>query len=263
MTNIVVLIKQVPDYEDRKLADDHTLDRAGSDAVLDEINEKAVEVALQLKEKHTDAGYNVVVLTAGPSGAETAIRKALSMGADEAYHLSDEGLHGSDIVQTGYALASALGQIEDVELVIAGNESSDGVGGAVPAILSYYLGVPQLTHMRKIDVADGKITGERETDDGIFELEASLPAVVSISEKIVEDARFPSFKGIMAAKKKTVTPLTLEAIGVEDGIVGGAVSESKVQSAAPKPPKTAGEKITDEGEGGQKIAEYLVGQKLL
>lgn len=262
MTNIVVLIKQVPDYEDRKLADDHTLDRAGSDAVLDEINEKAVEVALQLKEKHTDAGYNVVVLTAGPSGAETAIRKALSMGADEAYHLSDEGLHGSDIVQTGYALASALGQIEDVELVIAGNESSDGVGGAVPAILSYYLGVP-LTHMRKIDVADGKITGERETDDGIFEPEASLPAVVSISEKIVEDARFPSFKGIMAAKKKTVTPLTLEGIGVEDGIVGGAVSESKVQSAAPKPPKTAGEKITDEGEGGQKIAEYLVGQKLL
>jgi electron transfer flavoprotein beta subunit len=203
------------------------------------------------------------VLTAGPQGAETAIRKALSMGADEAYHLSDEGLHGSDIVQTGYALASALGQIEDVELVIAGNESSDGVGGAVPAILSYYLGVPQLTHMRKIDVADGKITGERETDDGIFELEASLPAVVSISEKIVEDARFPSFKGIMAAKKKTVTPLTLEGIGVEDGIVGGAVSESKVQSAAPKPPKTAGEKITDEGEGGQKIAEYLVGQKLL
>ena len=159
MTNIVVLIKQVPDYEDRKLSDDHTLDRAGSDSVLDEINEKAVEVALQLKEKHADAGYNVVVLTAGPSGAETAIRKALSMGADEAYHLSDEGLHGSDIVQTGYALASALGQIEDVELVIAGNESSDGVGGAVPAILSYYLGVPQLTHMRKIEVADGKITG--------------------------------------------------------------------------------------------------------
>ena len=263
MGNIVVLIKQVPDYEDRKLADDHTLDRAGSDAVLDEINEKAVEVALQLKEKHADAGYNVVVLTAGPTGAETAIRKALSMGADEAYHLADDKLHGSDIVQTSYALASALGQIEDVQLVVAGNESSDGVGGSLPSILSYYLGVPQLTHMRSIEIADGKITGERETDDGVFELEATLPAVVSVSEKIVEDARFPSFKGIMAAKKKTVTPLTLEGIGVEDGIVGGAVSESKVQSAAPKPPKTAGEKITDEGEGGQKIAEYLVGQKLL
>ncbi|BBY29178.1 electron transfer flavoprotein subunit beta/FixA family protein [Mycolicibacterium sediminis] len=263
MGNIVVLIKQVPDYEDRKLADDHTLDRAGSDAVLDEINEKAVEVALQLKEKHADAGYNVVVLTAGPSGAETAIRKALSMGADEAYHLSDEKLHGSDIVQTSYALASALGQIEDVQLVVAGNESSDGVGGSLPSILSYYLGVPQLTHMRSIEIADGKITGERETDDGVFELEATLPAVVSVSEKIVEDARFPSFKGIMAAKKKTVTPLTLDAIGVEDGIVGGDVSESKVQNVAPKPPKTAGEKITDEGEGGQKIAEYLVAQKLV
>jgi electron transfer flavoprotein beta subunit len=263
MTNIVVLIKQVPDYEDRKLAADHTLDRAGSDSVLDEINEKAVEVALQLKEKHADANYNVVVLTAGPTGAETAIRKALSMGADEAYHLSDEGLHGSDVVQTAYALASALGQIEDIELVIAGNESSDGVGGAVPAILSYYLGVPQLTHMRSLDVADGKVTGERETDDGIFELEATLPAVVSVSEKIVEDPRFPSFKGIMAAKKKTVTPLTLEGIGIEAGVVGGDVAETQVKTATPKPPKTAGEKITDEGEGGQKIAEYLVAQKLI
>ena len=263
MTNIVVLIKQVPDYEDRKLADDYTLDRAGSDAVLDEINEKAVEVALQLKEKHTDAGYNVVALTAGPEGAETAIRKALSMGADEAYHLVDAGLHGSDVVQTSYALASALGQIEDVALVIAGNESSDGVGGSVPAILSYYLGLPQLTHMRSIEIADGKITGERETDDGVFELEATLPAVVSVGEKIVEDARFPSFKGIMAATKKTVTPLTLEGVGVESGIVGGDASETKITSAAPKPPKSAGEKITDEGEGGQKIAEYLVGQKLL
>ncbi|MDX1889082.1 electron transfer flavoprotein subunit beta/FixA family protein [Mycolicibacterium sp. 050158] len=264
MTNIVVLIKQVPDYEDRKLTDgDWTLDRAGSDPVLDEINEKAVEVALQLKEKHADADYNVVVLTAGPAGAETSIRRALSMGADSAYHLADDGLAGSDLVQTSWALARALGQIEDVGVVIAGNETSDGVGGAVPAILAQFLGLPQLTHMRSIDIADGKITGERETDDGVFGLEASLPAIVSISEKIVDDARFPSFKGIMAAKKKPVESLTLAGIGVEGDEVGLANAATTAISAAPKPPKSAGEKVTDEGEGGKQIADYLVAQKLL
>ena len=264
MSNIVVLIKQVPDYEDRHLNDGAwTLDRAGSDPVLDEINEKAVEVALQLKEKHAEAGYNVVVLTAGPTGAETAIRRALSMGADSAYHLADDAMVGSDLVQTSWALARALGQIEDVAFVIAGNETSDGVGGAVPAVIAHYLGLPQLTAMRSIDVADGKITGERETDDGIFGLEATLPAIVSISEKIVDDARFPSFKGIMAAKKKPVEKLTLAAIGVETDEVGGANANSIVTSATPKPPKTAGEKVTDEGEGGQQIADYLVAQKLL
>jgi electron transfer flavoprotein beta subunit len=264
MTNIVVLIKQVPDYEDRKLTDgDWTLDRAGSDPVLDEINEKAVEVALQLKEKHADADYKVVVLTAGPASAETAIRRALSMGADSAYHLVDDGLAGSDIVQTSWALARSLGQIEDIGVVIAGNESSDGVGGAVPAILAQFLGLPQLTAMRSIDIADGKVTGERETDDGVFGLEATLPAIISISEKIVEDARFPSFKGIMAAKKKPVESLTLAGIGVEGDEVGGANASSTVVLATPKPPKSAGEKVTDEGEGGKQIAEYLVAQKLL
>src|SRR3954452_22103014 len=146
MTNIVVLIKQVPDYEDRHLKDgDWTLDRAGSDPVLDEINEKAVEVALQLKEKHADADYNVVVLTAGPASAETAIRRALSMGADSAYHLVDDGLAGSDMIQNSWALARGLGQIADIRILIAAIEDCDGTVGAVPAILAQFLGLPQLT----------------------------------------------------------------------------------------------------------------------
>ena len=261
MTNIVVLIKQVPDYENRELSDDFTLDRAGSDPVLDEINEKAIEVALQLKE--AGKADNVTVLTAGPTAAESAIRRALSMGADDAYHLVDDGLHGSDAVQTGWALASAVGQIEGVDLLIAGNESSDGVGGAIPAILSHFLGLPQLTHMRTIEIADGKVTGERETDEGIFGVEASLPAVVSVSEKIVEQPRFPSFKGIMAAKKKSVEQLTLAAIGVDGEEVGKDDAYTVVESATPKPPKQAGEKVTDEGEGGNDIAKYLVAQKLV
>jgi electron transfer flavoprotein beta subunit len=263
MTNIVVLIKQVPDtWSERKLTDgDYTLDREAADAVLDEINERAVEEALLIKEKEGGES-TVTLLTAGPARASEAIRKALSMGADKAVHLLDDGLHGSDVIQTGWALARALGTIEGTDLVIAGNEATDGVGGAVPAVIAEYLGLPQLTHLRKVTVEDGKVTGERETDDGVFTLEASLPAVVSVNEKINEP-RFPSFKGIMAAKKKEVTTLTLAEIGVEADEVGVDNAGSKVLSSTPKPPKSAGEKIADEGEGGTKIAEYLVAQKII
>nr|CRL82376.1 electron transfer flavoprotein FixA [Mycolicibacter nonchromogenicus] len=177
-------------------------------------------------------------------------------------HILDDGIKGSDVIQTAWVLARALGAIEGTELVIAGNESTDGVGGAVPAIIAEYLGLPQLTHLRKLTVEGGKVTGERETDDGVFTLEASLPAVVSVNEKINEP-RFPSFKGIMAAKKKEVTVLTLAEIGVEPDEVGVANAGSKVTASTPKPPKTAGEKVTDEGEGGTKIAEYLVAQKII
>ncbi|HBD21547.1 MULTISPECIES: electron transfer flavoprotein subunit beta/FixA family protein [Dietzia] len=261
MTNIVVLIKQVPDtYSERKLTDgDYTLDREAADAVLDEINEKAVEQALQIKEAH---GGEVTVLCAGPDRATEAIRKALSMGADKAVHLNDEALHGSDVVQTSWALANVLGTIEGTELVIAGNEATDGRMGAVPAILAEYLGLPQLTHMRTLEIADGVAKGERETDEGIFEVEATLPCVVSVGEKINEP-RFPSFKGIMAAKKKPVESLTLADAGVEAAQVGKDNAASSVTSASPKPPRAAGEKVTDEGEGGNDVAKYLVSQKLI
>jgi len=261
MTNIVVLIKQVPDtYSERKLTDgDYTLDREAADAVLDEINEKAVEQALQIKEAHGGEG---TVLCAGPDRATEAIRKALSMGADKAVHLNDEALHGSDVVQTSWALANVLGTIEGTELVITGNEATDGRMGAVPAILAEYLGLPQLTHMRTLEIADGVAKGERETDEGIFEVEATLPCVVSVGEKINEP-RFPSFKGIMAAKKKPVESLTLADAGVEAAQVGKDNAASSVTSASPKPPRAAGEKVTDEGEGGNDVAKYLVSQKLI
>lgn len=266
MTNIVVLIKQVPDtWSERKLTTgDFTLDREAADAVLDEINERAVEEALLIKEKEAADGTEstVTVLTAGPERATEAIRKALSMGADRGVHLLDPLLHGSDMVQTGWALARALGSIEGIDLVIAGNEATDGTGGAVPAIIAEYLGLPQLTHMRKIVIEGGKISGERETDEGLCSVEASLPAIVSVTEKINEP-RFPSFKGIMAAKKKEVSTLTLADIGVEGDEVGRDNAGSTVLSSTPKPPKTAGEKVSDEGDGGTKIAEYLVAQKII
>ncbi|MBM4646617.1 electron transfer flavoprotein subunit beta, partial [Rhodococcus hoagii] len=134
--------------------------------------------------------------------------------------------------------------------------------GAVPAIIAEYLGLPQLTQLRKLTVEGGKVTGERETDEGVFGLEAGLPAIVSVTEKINEP-RFPSFKGIMAAKKKEVQVLTLADLGVDPETVGVANAGTTVTGSTPKPPRTAGERVSDEGDGGTKIAAYLVGQKII
>jgi electron transfer flavoprotein beta subunit len=260
--NIVVLIKQVPDtYSERKLSDaDHTLDRDAADAVLDEINERAVEEALLIKEAQ---GGEVTVVSVGPERATEAIRKALSMGADGAVHVCDDTLHGADVLQTASVLAKAIGTVENVDLVIAGNESTDGVAGAVPSIVAELLGLPQLTHARKVELDGTTVTVERETaDEGLTKLQATLPALVSVTEKINEP-RYPSFKGIMAAKKKPVRTVTVADLGVDAGDVGLANAWSAVLGATPKPPRAGGQKTEDEGDGGSKIAEYLVTQKLI
>ena len=258
--NIVVLCKQVPDtYSERRLRGDGALDRDASDAVLDEINERAVEEALLLKEAH---GGAVTVVSMGPDRATEAIRKALSMGADAAVHLSDEALAGSDAVGTARALAGAIGTVADVDLVLAGNEASDGRSAAVPAMVAEVLGLPALTHAREVTVEGGTLTVRRETDDGVVMLSAELPAVVSVGEKINEP-RYPSFKGIMAAKKKKVTTLSLADAGVDAAQVGAAGALSSVVEATPKPPKSAGEKVVDDGAGGTKVAAFLVAQKLI
>ncbi|WP_216215893.1 electron transfer flavoprotein subunit beta/FixA family protein [Amycolatopsis aidingensis] len=261
MTNIVVLVKQVPDtYSERKLtAGDHTLDRESADAVLDEINEKAVEEALKIKE----AGEGeVTVVSVGPDRATDAIRKALSMGADKAIHVSDESLHGSDVLATAKVIAAAIGRVEGYDLIIAGNEASDGRGGAVPAVLAELLGIPQLTHVRTLNVEGSTVKADRETEEGITHLEAALPALVSVGEKINEP-RYPSFKGIMAAKKKPVETLTVADLGVDAGAVGLGNAWSAVVESAPKPPRQAGQRVDDEGDGGTKVAEYLVSQKII
>ncbi|MBV9315327.1 MAG: electron transfer flavoprotein subunit beta/FixA family protein [Pseudonocardia sp.] len=261
---IIVLVKQVPDtYSERKLAEsDHTLDRDASDAVIDEINERSVEAALQLKEAH---GGEVTVVCMGPERASDAIRKALSMGADNAVHLSDEALHGSCAVQTAKALAKVINTVvgsDGYDLVIAGNEASDGRTGAVPAMIADVLGIPALTHAQQLAVQGSTVTVTRGTEDGITKLSAELPALVSVGEKLNEP-RYPSFKGIMAAKKKKVAKLTLADAGIDPSEVGLANALTSVTVAAPKAPKSGGEKIEDEGDGGVKIAAYLVGQKII
>jgi electron transfer flavoprotein beta subunit len=258
--NIVVCVKQVPDTAtERKLrADDKTLDRDAADGVLNELDEYAVEEALRLKEAH---GGEVTVLTMGPDKAAETIRKALAMGADKAVHLIDDALHGSDTLSTSYALAQALGTT-GFDLVILGSESTDARTGVLAAMLAERLGVPQLTLARKVEVNGSSITVERVTDYGYDQVEGTLPAVVSVVEKI-NTPRYPSFKGIMAAKKKPVTKLTLADAGIDAGQVGLGAAWSEVAEFAAAPPRAAGTIVKDEGDGGVKAAEFLASKKFV
>jgi electron transfer flavoprotein beta subunit len=145
---------------------------------------------------------------------------------------------------------------------MAGNGASDGRVSAVPAMVADVLDLPALTHAREITVDGTTVTVRRETDRGAVVLTAELPVVISVSEKINEP-RYPSFKGIMAAKKKPVTQLSAADAGIDAGQAGLASALSTVTSVTPKPPKSAGEKVPDEGDGGSKIAAYLIAQKLI
>jgi electron transfer flavoprotein beta subunit len=258
--NIVVCVKQVPDtWAEKKLSpDDKTVDRDGVDGVMNELDEYAVEEALRIKEAH---GGEVTVLSMGPEKAGESIRKALSMGADKAIHLVDPALHGSDALATSYALAQALKTVEH-DLVILGVESTDARMSVVPAMLAERLGASQLTFARKVDVGAGTVTIERQTDAGYDVVEGTTPAVVSVVEKINEP-RYPSFKGIMAAKKKPLTTLSTADAGIDAGKVGLAGSGSEVTEVTARPPKQAGQIVKDEGDGGVKLAEFLAAQKFI
>jgi len=257
---IVVCVKQVPDTEAEKrlLPDTLTVDRESSNPVLNEMDEFAIEEALKLAEAH---GGEVTVLTMGPDGADAAVRKALSMGADSGILLTDPALAGSDAVATSYAIAQALATTE-YDLVILGSEASDARTSLVPAMLAERLGLPQLTFASKVEIDGTDITVNRLTDYGHDVVRAQLPAVVSVVEKINEP-RYPSFKGIMAAKKKPVTTLDVAAAGIDPALVGQAAAATAVVDAAQRPPRSAGVKVTDSGDGGVKLAEFLSAQKFI
>ena len=258
--NIVVLMKQVPDTEgDRKLdPSDNTVDRSAVDPVINYIDEFAIEEGLRLKEAHDGT---VTILTVGPERATESIRKALSMGADKGVHVTDEALHGSDAGVTAKVIAKALGTLE-WDVAIAGSEATDARGAVVPAMLAEVLGVAGLTQARKVTVDGGSVTIERVTETGYETVEGSTPAIISVVEKI-NDPRYPSFKGIMAAKSKPVDVKSLSDIGLDAGEVGLANSATSVASFEEAPPRAAGQTVKDEGNGGGAIAEYLASKKLI
>jgi len=258
--NIVVCVKQVPDtaVERTLRAGEGTLDRETPDGLINELDEYAIEEGLKIAEAH---GGEVTILSMGPAKASESIRKALSMGADKAVHVSDEALAGSDALATSLVLAGALRQT-GFDLVILGSESTDARTGVVPAMLAERLGVPQLTLASTVDVDGESVTVRRVTDDGYATVTGSLPAVVSVVEKINEP-RYPSFKGIMAAKKKPVQTLTLADAGVEPSLVGLGNAATAVADFAARPPRAAGVIVTDEGDGGTKAAAFLAERKFI
>ena len=256
---IVVCVKQVPDsWAEKTLGPDYTLDRESVDAVMNELDEYAVEEALRIQEAH---GGEVVVLSMGPSQTTDTIRKALSMGADAGVHVVDDGLHGSDAVATSLALAKAI-EAQGADLVIFGSESTDARMSVVPAMVAERLGLPQLTFASSVTVDGSTVRTNRVTEYGYDVVEASLPVLVSVVEKINEP-RYPSFKGIMAAKKKKVETVDLASLGLAADQVGLAAAASVVAEAAARPPKAKGTIVTDDGTGGVAIADFLSAQKFI
>ena len=258
--NIVVCVKQVPDtWAERKLKQgDATLDRESVDGLINELDEYAIEEALQIKEAH---GGEVTVVTMGPEKASESVRKALSIGADKAVHLVDDALAGSDALQTSYALAQVLQSI-GFDLVVLGAESTDARMGAMAAMLAERLGVAQLSLASKVEIDGSHVRVNRQSEDGYWVVEADLPAVISVVEKINEP-RYPSFKGIMAAKKKPVRVLSCADAGIDASLVGLGNAATGVTDFAERPPRQAGTIVKDDGDGGAKAAGFLAGQKFI
>ena len=256
---IVVLAKHVPDATgERTFADDCTVDRASSDGLLSELDEYAVEQALQIADERED--IEVVVMTLGPQDAANAIKRALQMGASAGIHISDEAVHGSDALATSAILAEAIKKATP-DLVICGMASTDGTMGVIPAMIAERLGWPAATLGATLSLADDRITIRRDDDVATFTIEASLPAIVSVTDQSGE-ARYPSMKGILAAKKKPVEPWTLADLGIEATAVGLGAAWSKVVQTIPRPPKEPG-RVVQEDDGVSALIDFLAAGKYI
>lgn len=255
---IIVLVKEVPDtYGERKLNLETGLaDRGATEAVLDEIGERALELALS----RADAapGTEVVVISLAPETATPSLRKALAMGAAKVVHVTDQALAGADLGQTAEVLAAAIKR-EGFDLIITGNLSTDGSGGVLPAMLAERLALPHASSLTSVEIADDQISGVRESDSGSMEVSSILPAVISVTERLPAP-RFTSFKGIMAAKKKPYETVTAADLGVSAERLD--VPRSIMIAVSEKPPRAAGIKIVDEGDAGSQLADFLIQNKL-
>jgi len=262
---IAVCVKQVPDSWAEKKMVDGRLDRESVDAVLNDLDEYAIEEVLRIVEPLNEAAgsevHTVTLLSMGPDRASEALRKGLSMGAHDAILVSDPLLAGSDALATSRVLAKVIAD-GGFDLVFCGTESTDARMSVIPAMLAERLGWAHLTFAGAVRVTDGSVEIDRMTEFGVETMAASLPAVVSVIEKINEP-RYPSFKGIMAAKKKTIETKSLGDIGIEAALVGASASWSKVENSLPRPPRDKGVKIEDSGDGGNKLVEFLLEKRVV
>jgi electron transfer flavoprotein beta subunit len=264
--NIVVCVKYVPDATaDRQFESDNTVDRVGVDGLLSELDEYAVEQALQIKEKAGDDTI-VTALCVGPEKAVDAVRKALQMGADQGVHVVDDAIAGSDAGATSLVLAKAiekLGADKQVDLVVCGMASTDASMSVVPAMLSERLGLPQVTFASVIETQGDQVRVKRDGDTATEVIGATMPLVLSVTDQTGE-ARYPSFKGIMAAKKKPMETFSLADLGGAAAQVGLSVSWTEVQETTERPPRSAGEIVTDEdGSGATALVDFLASKKFI
>ncbi len=256
---IVVCVKHVPDASgDRHFNADSTVDRLGVDGVLSELDEYAVEAALQIREA---GDAEVTILTVGPEQARAAILKSLQMGADAGIHVLDDAIHGSDALATSLVLARALRRSE-FDLVLCGMASTDGSMSVVPAMLAERLSIPQVTFASEVTLEGTTVRARRDGDSATETIEATLPLVLSVTDQ-ANEPRYPSFKGIMAAKKKPVETLSIADLGLTPDDVGLSAAWTSVESFTARPPRSAGTIVTDDGTGADQLVEFLAAGKFI
>jgi electron transfer flavoprotein beta subunit len=257
-------VKEVPDAAVTKRIDESTkrLDRSG-EKNLNPFDTHGIEAAMTIREGDGADVDEIVAVTMGPESAVRALHKAVALGADRSLHLTDAALEGSDVCATGYALAKAL-EKESPDLVLLGQQSDDGECYTIGAVVADHLKMPSLTQVIKIDVADGRLTCERQAEYGYDTVEVELPAVISVGDAINEP-RYPSLKAIMGAKKKPLETSAIGDVGIEAGQVGTDGSKTAVLAINPPPEKEAGEIIEDEdtAETVEKIVAWLDERKLI
>jgi electron transfer flavoprotein beta subunit len=251
--NVVVCVKQIPDPAAPPALDPttHNLDRSGK-LILDDSDAYGVEMGLQLA---SGDGDEVILVSMAPNQETSGLRTALAMGAARAILVSDDALAGSDALSTAKVLAAAISRAEP-DLVLTATESTDGYTGTIPAQVAELLDLPSITFAKKISIDDGNVKVERQTEAGFDEVECPLPAVVSVTAGVVEP-RYPSFKGIMAAKSKPVDILSVGDLGLAGDSVGAAGARQEVTEVAPVEARGAGEIVVDEGDGAQRIVAFL------
>ncbi|MCP5029456.1 MAG: electron transfer flavoprotein subunit beta/FixA family protein [Actinomycetia bacterium] len=259
--NVVVCVKQIPDPADPGELDPNTKTlKRDVKLILDESDSYGVEMALQLVD--TAGGGEVMLVSMAPNSEVGGLRTALAMGAASAVLVSDPALQGTDALGTARVLAAAIQKNGTPDLVLTATESSDGYTGTVPVQLAELLGLPSVTFAKSIEVADGQVKIERQTEAGYDEVECPAPALVSVTAGVVEP-RYPSFKGIMAAKSKPVDEVTCADLGIDADSVGWAGGGQEIVLVEEAEAREAGEIIEDDGEGFQKIVEFLDNLKVI
>jgi electron transfer flavoprotein beta subunit len=258
--NVAVCVKQIPDPATPGKLDPttHTLVREGK-LILDDSDSYGVEMALRLVDQA--GGGEVTLVSMAPNAEVSGLRTALAMGAHKAILVSDDTLKGSDALSTAKVLAAAVKRAEP-DLIIAATESTDGYTGTLPVQLAELLGMPSITFAKKVEIDGDKVKVDRQTEAGYDEVESPLPAVVTVTAGVVEP-RYPSFKGIMAAKGKPVEQLTVADLGLSADQVGPAGARQEITSVEPAEERKSGEIVVDEGDAHERIVAFLEQLKVI